>query len=133
MTRTFQHRVSWPAFLMIVMIAGFAVYFFWHRTPAMALVAFLLVCLDVVMIERSVHTAYTLTDDAKLVVDRGRFSKRMQIPLGEIHRMEVRKTAFGVTRYVLVEYGERRLVSLQPANPVEFVAEAKKRINKIGK
>ena len=119
--------MNWPELLMTVVVAGFALYFFWQRTSAMALVAFLLVCLDVVMIERMVHSSYTLSDDGVLEVQQGRFSKRLRI------RVEVRKTPFGLTRYVLIEHGRHRMVSIQPERPEEFVREVRKRLNMIGK
>ena len=125
--------MNWPELLMTVVVAGFALYFFWQRSSAMALVAFLLVCLDVVMIERMVHSSYTLSDDGVLEVNKGRFSKRLRIPLEEIIRVEVRKTPFGLTRYVLIEHGHHRLVSIQPERPEEFVWEVRKRLNMIGK
>ena len=117
---------------MIVMVAGFSLYFFWQRSAAQALVALLLVCLDVVMIERAVHSSYMLKEEGTLEVNKGRFSKPLRIPLAEIIRIDVRKAPFGLTRYVLVEHGRHRLTSLQPERPEEFVKEVKKRLITIG-
>ena len=71
-SRTYQHRVTLPAVAVIVLVAAVAFSFLMSRDTALSAVALVLVCLDVIILERVIHTSYTLTDDGMLLVDRGR-------------------------------------------------------------
>ena len=62
-----------------------------------------------------------------LRIDRGRFSRPTVIAVNEIVRCTLMKTAFGLSHYLLIEYGERRMVSVTPDNSEAFIAELKKR------
>ena len=88
-SRTFQHRVTLPAVVVIVLVAAVAFSFLMSRDTVLSVVALILVCLDVVIMERVIHTSYTLTDDGMLLVDRGRFARRQTIHVS-IHINESR-------------------------------------------
>ena len=84
----------------------------------------------VLMIERMIHTTYTFTASDRgevLRINRGRFSKPMTIAVDEIIRCTRMKTAFGLSYYLLIEYGARRIMSVTPDNSEAFIAELKKR------
>ena len=102
-------------------------YFFWIKT---AIISLLLLIVGVGMIERVLHTTYTigLADDQYfLLVDKGRFSFQTMVPVNEISRVIPIRRLFGLSRYLLVEYGENRLLSVEPQEEEEFIAEIKKR------
>lgn len=126
-SRTFQHRVTLPAVVVIVLVAAVAFSFLMSRDTVLSVVALILVCLDVVVMERVIHTSYTLTDDGMLLVDRGRFARRQAIHVCDILRMELRKTPLCRMHYILIEYGPRKYVSIQTDNEQGFIAEITRR------
>ena len=125
--RTYQHRVTAASVAVIVLIAGLALYFFLSREAALSLVALLLIGIDVVMIERVIHTEYVLTDDGNLVIDRGRFARPTVIPLSGIVRMEQRRHPFLGMHYVLIEYGAGKYASIVTDNEAGLISEVSKR------
>ena len=131
--RTFQHRVSAVEVACILIIAAMALWAFWHRSGYMVGVAFLLACLDVAVIERVIHTTYTLTTDGHLVIDKGRFASKTAIPLVEIFKMEQMGAWWRPTHYILITYGSHRVVSVQPDNEEAFIAEIQKRQKRLEK
>ena len=126
-SRTFQHRVTLPAVAVIMLVAAVAFSFFMSRDTVLSVLALLLVCLDVVILERVIHTSYTLTDDGMLLVDRGRFARRQTIHVCDILRMELRTTPLCRMHYILIEYGPRKFVSIQTDNEQGFMAEITRR------
>jgi translation initiation factor IF-1 len=97
----------------------------------MAIPALLVVIVIVMMIERVLHTTYTLLLDEdevqRLVIYRGRFSKSISIRVGDIVKVTRIKAVFGLSCYLLVQYGACHLISLQPDNEELFMAELNKR------
>lgn len=130
MKRTFEHRVTWPSLVCIVLLAVLALLLFWQRTGVMALLALLVVCLDVAVIERVVHTCYIIEGEM-LTVYRGRFSRVLHIPVVEILQMEHHPAWLGLSSYVLVKYGSCHFVSVQPTNEEAFISEIKKLQNQL--
>ena len=126
-SRTFQHRVTLPAVVVIMLVAALAFSFFMSRDTVLSVMALLLVCLDVVILERVIHTTYTLTDDGLLLVDRGRFASRLTIHVCDILRMEQRRIPLCGMHYILIEYGPRKYVSIQTDNEQGFMAEITRR------
>ena len=103
------------------------IYFFWTKT---AIVSLLLLIIGVGMIERVLHTTYTVgkaDDQYFLLIDKGRFSFQTLVPVADIRRIIPMRRLFGLSRYLLVEYGEGRMLSVEPEDEAEFIAEIKKR------
>lgn len=124
MNRIFHARVPWHAFLLLILLAALVVWSYWERIGLVAVAALLLM---VFVVERMIHTSYTVTNDGKLVVDRGRFSARVVIPLSDIRSIEriraVRIGNFCLRRYLLLHYhgdGEKE-ISLIPLKEEELV------------
>ena len=126
-SRTFQHRVTLPAVAVIVLVAAVAFSFLMSRDTVLSVMALLLVCLDVIILERVIHTTYTLTDEGLLLVDRGRFARCLTIHVCDILRMEQRKIPLCGMHYILIEYGPRKYVSIQTDNEQGFMAEVTRR------
>ena len=127
MNRTYTHRVTLPALAGIVLIAVLALYFFWQRGTLMVVAATLLTVLDVLAIERVIHTTYTLTAD-RLTISRGRFAGQQEIPLCDVRSATIHSVPFRLYKYVLIEYGERGVAAVMTENDDAFLKEIKKRI-----
>lgn len=124
--RTYQHRFQPWLIAVPVILAGIALGFFWQRSSVGALVGLMLMVVIVGILERMLHTEYRFDDD-KLFVVRGRFARTTVVPLSEVTRIEHVRRRWLVQNYILIEYGHRHLVSVQPQNEQGFLNEIKKR------
>lgn len=128
MNRIFHARVPWYTVLFLILLAGITIWSYWERLGLVALISLLWM---VVLIERTIHTTYTVTTDGKLVVHRGRFSKDIIVPLTDIRRIElIRSAAIGpicLKRYLLVHCEKGRTLSLIPARGEEMVMYIKEK------
>lgn len=122
MNRIFHARVPWYTLFFLFLLLVLTVWAYWERLGLVALFSLLLM---VILIERTIHTTYTITTDGLLVIHRGRFSKDLTIPLIVIRRVEqLRNARFGkisLKRYLLIHYGENKIVSLIPDNEEELM------------
>lgn len=76
------------------------------------------------------HTTYVFRNNGEeemLYIDNGRFSKTRQIRVNDIVSCRKMSTGFGLSQYVLLQCGHKRLVSVQPDNADAFIVEVKKR------
>lgn len=130
MNRIFHARIPWYQWLALVLFALNGAVALWCKIAIPGTLLFLLV---IVLIERIIHTTYTVTSDNRLEVYQGRFSRRRVIPLQEITSVEVCRSmklgSFSVTRYVLVSYGQGRFVAVMPVKEREFVELLEKKIH----
>ena len=128
MDRIFHQRFTLTSKCAISLFTLLAFYFLWNK---MALPALMVVIVIVMMIERVLHTTYTLLLDEdeveQLVIYRGRFSKPISIRVGDIVKVTRIKAVFGLSCYLLLQYGACHLISLQPDNEELFMAELNKR------
>lgn len=126
MDRTFHQKVS-PEIIVGIMMMGIAALFcFWQRDTALAIVGAIVMAADVVAIERTIHTTYVLTAD-KLIVWHGRFGKPQTILISDIVKAERMPTLFGASHYILLQIGADKRVALRPDNEEAFIQEIKKR------
>ena len=126
MERTFHQQFTMANKCGITVFSLLAFYLLWQKA---ALTGLFVAVIVVLMIERMIHTTYTFTVSERsevLRIDRGRFSPTV-IAVNEIVRCTLMKTAFGLSHYLLIEYGGRRMVSVTPDNSEAFIAELKKR------
>ena len=127
MERTFHQQFTMANKCGITVFSLLAFYLLWQKA---ALTGLFVAVIVVLMIERMIHTTYTFTVSERsevLRIDRGRFSRPTVIAVNEIVRCTLMKTAFGLSHYLLIEYGERRMVRVTPDNSEAFIAELKKR------
>lgn len=101
-------------------------YCFWVKSFFTGL---LLVVAIVVAIERALHSDYVL-GDGKLVINKGRFAKRQEIALSDIRACRPMTTNFGLGHYLLIEYGDNRLVGVEPQNEQSFVVQLRKEMGR---
>ncbi len=132
MNRIFHARVPWYTLFFLILLLALTVWAYWQRFGLIAMGSLLLM---VLLIERTIHTHYIVTTDGQLVIHRGRFSKRIAIPLDDIRRIErrhsVRIGSFSFTNYLLIHYDEpEKSLSLIPSDEDGLIAYIKKMRNK---
>lgn len=117
MDRTFQHRFTPGAKCALILFSALALYFFWTKTIVPAV---FLVLVVIALTERVLHSGYVLTRD-ELIIIRGRFLRRKTILLSTITSCRPMTNTFGWVHYLLLEYGDQRLIALEPVNEREFL------------
>lgn len=128
MNRLFHARITWYQYLFLILLASQAFIAFWCK---LALLGAVVILFLVVVIERIIHTIYTVTSDNQLIIDNGRFTKKKQIPIAEItsisrqHTMKIGR--FCVSRYVLIEYSGARCEGIILKKEKEFIDLIEKR------
>jgi len=128
MDRTFHRRVGMGGIVMVIIAAFLALFFFLSRKAETAILGFAMLALAAVAVERLIHTTYTLTADGRLVIYRGRFSRIVSVPISEIADVRKVNGRLLVASHVLVEYGGKKVVAIQPDDAQRFVAELQKRM-----
>lgn len=124
MDRTFHRRFTLTSKCFITVVTLLSGYFFWELKPVIGL---LLILVVVVMLERVLHTTYTIHagNDGRqvLTVYRGRFACQTEIPLDSITSVSERRTELGMSRMVLIEYDNGKAAGMQPENQEMFLKE----------
>ena len=122
MNRIFHARVPWYTIVFLFLLAGITIWAYWEHLGVVALVSLLWM---VILIERTIHTTYTITTDGKLLVHRGRFTKDIIIPLTDIQKIERIRSAnlgfFCLKSYLLLHYGDDHTISLIPSKEEEMI------------
>ena len=75
----------------------------------------------VLLIERLIHTTYTVTPDGRLLIDHGRFSKLLVLEIKDIRLAERRSRFLSLQHGVRLEYNNDRHTFLFPVKEEEFV------------
>ena len=129
--RTFHKRITLPVRLGMGLFTALAVYFFWVKTAILGILVAIVVVIGflevtgVRMIERILHTTYTIRrvkpidrDEEMdfLIIDEGRFSTNRNVPLCDVVRVESIRCFFGLDHCLLIEYGAGNMVTVQPDN-----------------
>jgi len=122
MNRTFHVRITWYQYLYLILLGGLSFFLLWDKSIILAAICMVLL---VFLIERFIHTTYTITNDGQLIISSGRFRKSKNIWLKDITSVLQRKSVnilgFSMLRYVMIGYGADRYVSLLPLKETEFV------------
>lgn len=102
----------------------------------MAIIGIFLTIIIVGMIERILNTTYTFKkvkpidrDDEMeyLIINEGRFSSNRNVPVCDIISVHQTKTFMGLDHCMVIEYGAKNMVAIQPDNEEAFEKEIKKR------
>lgn len=131
MNRTFHTRIIWYQYAYLILIGLLAFWMLWIKA---IIPAALLMLLIVFLIERFIHTTYTITTNNDLVLYMGRFGKTRTIKLEKIISAEKRQSHLGRftnTSFVLIQYGANKYVSVLPVKEREFIDLLEKRINQL--
>ncbi len=131
--RTFHKRFTLTARIGVVVFALLAGYFFWVK---MAIIGIFLAIVIVGLIERILNTTYMFRkvkpidrDDEMeyLIINEGRFSTNKNVPVCDIISVAKVNTFFGLDHCLVIEYGHRNMVAVQPDNVEAFEKEIKRR------
>lgn len=128
MNLVFHARIPVGTYFFLALLTAGCGVALWHKLPVHNLV--LMLCM-VFTIERIIHTTYTLTAD-RLIVSRGRFARRKNIPLTAIHRIEkcrvIRLGRSSLMSYLLVVYGNNeKYLPVVPVKEDEFLEKLTQR------
>ena len=127
--KKFHARIVPGQYLFLLLMAALAFWSLWEKNILLAAVCMLWL---VFLIERLIHTTYTLTVDGRLRIDRGRFSRRRERPLSDIVSVErassMRVAGHALVSYVLVCYKDGKQDALQPVKEEEFIRSLTKRM-----
>ena len=108
-----------------------ALYFFWVK---LAIIGIFVAIIIVGMIERILNTTYTfkmvkpidLDEEMEyLIINEGRFSSNRNVPLCDVTDVHIVKTFFGLDHCVVIEYGHKNIVTVQPDNEEAFMERIK--------
>lgn len=134
MNRIFHVRITWYQYLYLILLGALSFFLLWDKNIILAAICMILL---VFLIERFIHTTYTITTDGQLILSTGRFSKPKVIWMKDITSVEQRNSVkigtFSLLKYVLIGYGTGKYVSVVPIKEIEFVRvllERKERLNK---
>ncbi len=117
MNRTFHHRFTLGSKCGVILFAVLAIYLFWVKAVVAGAI---LIVLNVLIIDRVLHSEYVFSDDTLTIV-RGRFFKPKTILLADIKSCRAVTTPFKLSHYLLLEYGSGRYVSAEPEQEASFV------------
>lgn len=101
----------------VILFISLAIYLFWIKS---AITGCVFIALSVLVIERVLHSEYVFSDDT-LTVYRGRFAKSKTIRLNQIRSCRPITTTFGLSHYLLLEYGEEQYVAVEPEQEASFI------------
>ncbi|NDV80591.1 PH domain-containing protein [Bacteroides sp. 51] len=122
MNRIFHVRIAWYQYLYLILLGGLSFFLLWDKSIILAAICMIML---VLLIERFIHTTYTITTDGRLILSSGRFSKPKTIWLKDIisveRRTSVRIGNFSVLQYVMIGYGAGRYLSVLPLKEQEFI------------
>lgn len=127
MRRIFHQRFTLAAKCAISIFLLLSFYMLWVK---MALAGAIVVMVVLLIIERVAHTTYVFSTDERgewLTINKGRFARRQVIAVNEIVKCTRMKTSFGLSHYLLLEYGAGKLASVQPKSDEDFMDELRKR------
>ncbi|MBQ6964596.1 MAG: PH domain-containing protein [Bacteroidaceae bacterium] len=92
MNRQFHSKVSFSNYVLLAALLSVAIYFVWNTEaltrPVSGILIAAILLIMVILIERMIHTTYTIRTDRTLVIHRGRFAKEVVIPLDEIAHID---------------------------------------------
>lgn len=122
MNKIFRVRIRWYQYLFLLLLGGLSFFLLWDKKiiPGAACMLFL-----VFLIERFIHTTYTLTADGALVIYLGRFFRTKVIRIRDIASIELRCSVKvggrSLLRYVIIGLNTGGYLSLMPLDDEEFI------------
>lgn len=117
MDRTFPQRVTLAGLSGILLLTAGAFCMFWFGHPLLGLLVVLLV---VVAMERHLHSSCIFRGDS-LVISRGRFLRSTTLPISSIKGCFRMKGAFGLGHFLMIEYGNNRMMAVEPRDEKGFL------------
>ena len=127
MNRIFHARIAWYQYFLLFILTINAIGALWCKIviPALLLMLFM-----IIVIEQIVHTRYTVKTDGILEVYNGRFIRKKIVPIKEISSIKRGNSMYIgkwiITKYIVIEYGKDKHVSLMPIKEEEFIKAIEK-------
>lgn len=128
MDRIFHKHVFFIDIVTIMVFALIGLLALMHHNLLSGVVGLAMIVLAALTVERAVHTVYLLTSDKRLVIDGGRLSRRIVVPLSEIREVKRVEGRLLLKPYIAVEWGDGHVVSVQPDNEDGFIREIERRM-----
>lgn len=115
MNKVFRARIVWYHYIYFVLLLGLVITFFVDKS----FIAGALFTLWVIyMVEKVLHTTYTITPERVLIISQGRFFKKRIIPIDEIESIDelysLKVAGIAVTKFILIKH-KKEYYSLLPA------------------
>lgn len=126
MNRTFQGRITPGMFFIFILLLSITFYFGWNKN----ILAIPLLILVIFLIERILHTTFTITSSGLLIIHKGRFSKDIDINISDIEKIEKGTSLYsklGVYAYLNIILKNGKEISVWPADEVSFLDWIKKK------
>lgn len=129
MNRQFQAKASFRHYALLAVLLSVAIYFAWHtesltRQWSGALIAITLLAM-VIIVEKIIHSTYTITKQHTLVIHKGRFSKDKIIPLDDIDRIDrINRNRIGgkpMLTYLVIVLKDSTEYYINPKNEEDFI------------
>ena len=130
MNRQFQSKISLGNYVLLAALLSVAIYFIWQtETVLVRSISGIVLAIDllmmVVIIERMIHTTYTLTADKRLVIHKGRFCQDIVISLDEIDKLDrINRMRIGrkaLQTYLVVVTKDKKEYYITPNNEEDFI------------
>lgn len=124
--------------MLLAALLSVAVYLIWETASLTKQGSGILIAVDlllmVIIVERIIHTTYTVTHDNKLVIHKGRFSKDIILPLDNIDRVDrinsMRIGGKALRSTLAIVMSDKSEHYIYPRNEEEFVQYLIKRKTK---
>lgn len=128
MNRVFQAKINIGNYILLILLLLVAIHSMWCVNGILLCLSLLLL---VVIIERMIHTTYTITTDGILIINNGRFSRRKEVPLSDINSIErIRGMRIGgktISTSLLITCKNGKIFQVSPRNEDDFVKCVQKR------
>jgi hypothetical protein len=121
MNRTFRYKIGHLTYVLLTILGLAFLYSMWTKQ---IIVALCFVVFHLYVLERSLHTSYTITQEGDLIFRFGRFHKAKRIALTTITEIQpIRILPFGkyhLYRYLLITCGHQHYTAMVD-NEEEFL------------
>ena len=120
MNRTFQGRITPGMVLIFILLLSITFYFGWYKN----ILAIPLIIIVIFMIERMLHTTFTVTSSRLFIIHKGRFSKDIDISISDIAKIEKGTSLYsklGVYAYLNIILKNGKEISVWPADEKSFL------------
>lgn len=128
MNRVFQAKINIGNYILLILLLLVAIHSMWCVNGLLLCLSLLLL---VVIIERMIHTTYTITTNGMLIINNGRFSRRKEVPLSDINSIErIRGMRIGgktISTSLLITCKNGKIFQVSPRNEDDFVKCVQKR------
>ena len=132
MNRLFNAKVEPGSWVLLFAVLAVTAYLMW--TSRNGVVICIMLLLLVVLIERIIHSNYTVTSEGMLIVHTGRFSKDKTIDLSQVRSVKrmVAMRIFGkeFRSFVVIECADGRILSLIPREEEKFLKHVRQHMCK---